>query len=135
MSLSLTPSLSLSLSPSFYRIDYIIIECPHSILNSNSINLIDIKNGITEIKIIIVNIEIKITLIEINVAYLITKLPSMMHTDKDKDNANDTDNDILPNASGYLLIDGVDVSGLDRIPCFALAGQDSDLFRGESHYY
>jgi hypothetical protein len=36
----------------------------------------------------------------------------------------------LPNAAGSLSIDGVDVSGFDRVPCFAMAGQDSDLFRG-----
>ena len=54
-------------------------------------------------------------------------------TDTDIDNDNDNDNNILPNASGCLLIDGVDVSGMDRIPCFALAGQDSDLFRGKLH--
>ena len=42
--------------------------------------------------------------------------------------------DAIPNASGSLLIDGADVSGLDRIPCFALAGQDSDLFRGELNH-
>jgi ABC-type multidrug transport system fused ATPase/permease subunit len=39
---------------------------------------------------------------------------------------------LLPNAAGSLNIDGMDVSGYDRIPCFALAGQDSDLFRGLS---
>lgn len=36
----------------------------------------------------------------------------------------------LPNAAGSLSIDGVDMSAFDRVPCFALAGQDSDLFRG-----
>ena len=54
----------------------------------------------------------------------------------EKDNAVRTSqylrfDDALPNASGSLFIDGVDVSGSDRIPCFSLAGQDSDLFRGE----
>ena len=38
--------------------------------------------------------------------------------------------DALPNAEGVLCIDGMDVSGYDRVPCFAMAGQDSDLFRG-----
>ena len=36
----------------------------------------------------------------------------------------------LPNAAGSLSIDGMDVSGSNRVPCFAMAGQDSDLFRG-----
>jgi hypothetical protein len=40
--------------------------------------------------------------------------------------------DALPNAQGVLSIDGMDVSGYDRVPCFAMAGQDSDLFRGYS---
>jgi hypothetical protein len=40
--------------------------------------------------------------------------------------------DALPNAQGVLSIDGMDVSGYDRVPCFAMAGQDSDLFRGHS---
>ena len=59
----------------------------------------------------------------------------MLYTDADTDIDidNDNDNNILPNASGCLLIDGVDVSGMDRIPCFALAGPDSDLFRGKLH--
>ena len=39
----------------------------------------------------------------------------------------------IANAAGTLSIDGFDVSAFDRVPCFAMAGQDSDLFRGESH--
>lgn len=46
--------------------------------------------------------------------------------------ANEAAATLLPNAAGSLSIDGMDVSGHDRIPCFALAGQDSDLFRGLS---
>ena len=42
--------------------------------------------------------------------------------------------DALPNAEGVLCIDGMDVSGYDRVPCFAMAGQDSDLFRGTVGY-
>lgn len=33
-------------------------------------------------------------------------------------------------SSGQLLVDGVDVTGLHRIPLFSMVGQDSDLFRG-----
>ena len=37
----------------------------------------------------------------------------------------------ISSASGTLSIDGTDVSGMDRIGCFSMAGQDSDLFRGQ----
>ena len=50
-----------------------------------------------------------------------TQLPTLRH-------------DALPNAEGVLCIDGMDVSGYDRVPCFAMAGQDSDLFRGTVGY-
>ena len=33
-------------------------------------------------------------------------------------------------SSAHILIDGVDVTNLDRIHCFSMIGQDSDLFRG-----
>lgn len=33
-------------------------------------------------------------------------------------------------SSGQLLVDGIDVTGLHRIPLFSMVGQDSDLFRG-----
>jgi len=35
-------------------------------------------------------------------------------------------------SSGSIRIDGVDVVGADRIPCFSMVGQDNDLFRGLS---
>jgi ABC-type multidrug transport system fused ATPase/permease subunit len=35
-----------------------------------------------------------------------------------------------PTSSGRIIIDGADVTTLDRIPCFAMVGQDTDLFRG-----
>ena len=35
-------------------------------------------------------------------------------------------------SSGSIRIDGADVSGRNRIPCFSMVGQDNDLFRGLS---
>jgi ABC-type multidrug transport system fused ATPase/permease subunit len=37
---------------------------------------------------------------------------------------------INPNDGSRILIDGIDVTGLDRTSCFSSIGQDTDLFRG-----
>lgn len=37
---------------------------------------------------------------------------------------------VNPNDGSHILIDGIDVTGLDRTSCFSSIGQDTDLFRG-----